>query len=106
MAESGLPGEHIVCYQLTDSDNCLADVIDGCCVEEDNVVGLIIANYGKSCFLPDEILNNGIPNTPPIYVVSLDDGEKVFDFMSTQVNMGDIRVKVLVESDVDPEKAA
>jgi len=103
MAEGCFPGEHIVCYQLTDSDNCLADVVDECCEEEDNVVGLIIANYERSCFLPDEILKNGIPKAPPIYVVSVDDGGQILDFLSAQVNMGDVQVKVVIESIVDPE---
>ena len=102
-SDSDLPGEHIICYQLTDSENSLLKVVEECCEEEANVVGLIIVNFEKSCYLSDKILKNGIPQAPPIYVVAVEDGEQIFDFISAQVSMGDAQVKVLVESVVDPE---
>ena len=102
-SDSDLPGEHIICYQLTDSENSLLKVVEECCEEEANIVGLIIVNSEKSCYLPDEILKNGIPQVPPIYVVSVEDGEDIFDFISAQVSEGDAQVRVLVESVVDSE---
>ena len=104
-SDSDLPGEHIICYHLTNSENSLPAVVEECCEDESNVVGLIIVNFEKNCFLPDEILKNGIPQAPPIYVVSVEDGEQIFDFISAQVNVGNTQVRVLVESVVDSESA-
>jgi len=81
--------------------NSLLEVVEECCEDEANVVGLIVVNFQKSCFLPDDILKNGVPQVPPIYVVSVEDGEQLLDFMSAQVNEGDVQVKVLVENTLD-----
>ena len=102
-SDSGIPGEHIICYQLTISDNSLLEVVEECCEDESNVVGLIIVNFEKSYYLPDKILKNGVPQAPPIYVVSVEGGEQIFDFINAQTNVGDAQVRVLVESVVDPE---
>ena len=102
-SDSDLPGEHIIFYQLTHSVNSLLEVAEECCEDEANVVGLIVVNFEKSCFLPDDILKNGVPQGPPMYVVSVEDGEQLFDFMSAQVSEGDVQVKVLVESSLDAD---
>jgi len=100
-SDSGVPGEHIICYQLTISDNSLQEVVEECCEDESNVVGLIIVNFEKSYYLPNNVLKNGVPQAPPIYVVSVGDGEQIFDFINAQVDVGDAQVRVLVESVVD-----
>ena len=55
----------------------------------------------SSNFLPGEILNRGVPQKPPIYVVTQEDGELILEFFNTQVDDGEIKVKVLAENDVD-----
>ena len=99
--DSDLPSEHVIYYQLTDTEKSLVDVVEEHCDEDSNVVGLIIINFMSSNFLPSEILNRGMPQKPPIYVVTQEDGEQIIEFFNTQVNDGDIKVKVLAENDVD-----
>jgi len=99
--DSDPPSEHVIYYQLTDMEKSLVDVVEEHCDEESNVIGLIIINFMSSNFLPGEILNRGMPQKPPIYVVTREDGEQILEFFSTQVDDGDIKVKVLAENDVD-----
>ena len=67
---------------------------------ESNVVGLIIINITNSTFLSDKFITRYIPPTPPVYVVSAEDGEQLRKFVKMHEE-GSIQIKVSVESAVD-----
>jgi len=99
--DSNVTDEHVIYYQLTESDESLTDVVKKCCDNKPNVVGLIIVHYLPSNFLSTELLKEGVPQKPPIYVVSCDDGEDIMHLDAFNVNEGDLKVRMTVESEVD-----
>lgn len=99
--DSDLPSEHVIYYQLTDTEKSLMDVVQEHCDEASKVVGLIVINFMSSNFLPGKILIKGIPQKPPMYVVTQEDGEQIIEFFKAEVDVGDIKVKVVAENEVD-----
>ena len=99
--DTDVAGEHVIHYQLTESDESLADVVKKHCDNKPNIVGLIILHYLPSNFLSNDLLKEGIPQKPPIYVVSCEDGEDIIHLDAFNVNEGDLKVRVKVESEVD-----
>jgi len=98
-------GDHVIYYQLTESDKSLTDVVKKCCDNKPNVVGLIIVHYIPSNSLSNEFLKQGIPQYPPVYVVSCEDAERIIDLDGFNLNEGDLIVRVKVESQVDSESS-
>ena len=99
--DTDVADEHVIYYQLTDTEKSLTDVVKKHCDNRPNVIGLIIINYLPSNFLPDDILKEGIPSQPPIYVVSCENAEQLLDLDSVNVTDGDLKVRVQFESEVD-----
>jgi len=99
--DANVNDEHVVYYQLTDTEKSLAGIVKELCDTSPNIVGMIIMNYLPSNYLQDDILKDGIPPWPPIYVVSCKDAEQLMIFDSVNVNEGDLMVRVQVESEID-----
>ena len=91
-------GEHVTYRILTDSDKTLRSIIDD--YVQSNVVGLIIINSTNSTFLSDEFITRYVPPTPPVYILSSEDGERLRQFVKTHEE-GSIQIKASVESAVD-----
>ena len=91
--------EHVTYHILTDSDKTLSSVIEHY-LEEYNIVGLVIVNNTNSTSLSNDIITRYIPPTPPVYVVSSGDGERLSAFVKGH-DEGAVQIKVLVESAVD-----
>lgn len=102
--ETEMTSGHVTYYQLTESDESVANVVEKHFANKPNVVGLVIINFTSSNFLSNEILKGGIPNIPPIYVVSCEDGEHIVDLDAFNVNEGDLKIRVQVSSDSGPSK--
>ena len=90
--------EHVTYHALTDSDKNLASAIE--CHMWNNIVGLIIINSTDSLFLSDDFRGRYVPETPPVYIISSGDGEKLRKFVEAHED-GSVLIKVLVESSVD-----
>ena len=92
-------GEYVTYHKLTDSDDSLSAVMAN--YTEPNIVGLIIINTSNSRTLSSDFINKAdIPTTPPVYIISLEDGDKLRAFFNTH-DEGAVQIKVFVESSVD-----
>ena len=92
-------GEYVTYHKLTDSDDSLSAVMAN--YAEPNIVGLIIINTFNSITLSSGFINKAdIPTTPPVYILSLEDGDKLRAFFNTH-DEGAVQIKVYVESPVD-----
>ena len=92
-------GEYVTYHKLTDSDDSLSAVMAN--YGEPNIAGLIIINTSNSTTLSSDFINKeDKPTTPPVYIISLEDGDKLITFVSTR-DEGAVQVKVHVESTVD-----
>ena len=97
--EQKICGEYVTYHKLTDSDDSLSTVMAN--YAEPNIAGLIIINTSNSTTLSSDFINKADqPTTPPVYIISLEDGDKLTTFVSTH-DKGAVQVKVLVESTVD-----
>ena len=96
--DSDVGSEHVTYHALTDSDKNLASAIER--YVESHVVGLIIINSIDSLFLSDDFRGRYVPETPPVYIISSGDGEKLRKFVKAHED-GSVLIKVLVESAVD-----
>ena len=90
-------GEYVTYHKLTDSDDSLSAVMAK--YTEPNIVGLIIINTCNSTILSSDFINNAA-STPPVYIISLGDGEKLRAFVNAH-DEGAVQIKVYVESTVD-----
>ena len=91
--------EYVTYHKLTDSDDSLSAVMAN--YAEPNIAGLIIINTSNSTTLSSDFINKADqPTTPPVYIISLEDGDKLTTFVSTR-DEGAVQVKVHVESTVD-----
>ena len=95
---SDVGSEHITFHLLTGSDESLSTVIER--YVESNVVGLIIINSTDSLFLSNDFKGRYVPPTPPAYIISSGDGEKLRKLVEAH-DEGFVQTKVLVESAVD-----
>ena len=92
-------GEYVTYHKLTGSDNSLSAVMAN--YAEPNIAGLIIINTTNSTtLLSDFISKADQPATPPVYIISLEDGNKLTTFVNTHDEEA-VQVKVHVESTVD-----
>ena len=93
-------GEYVTYHKLTDSDDSLSAVMAN--YAEPNIVGLIIINTCNSTTLSSDFINKADKpsSTPPVYIISLGDGEKLRAFVNAH-DEGAVQVKVYVESIVD-----
>ena len=96
--ESDVGSEHVTYYTLTDADETLSTVMER--YVESNVVGLIIINCTNTTVLSDKFNARYVPPTPPVYIISSGDGEKLRKFVEAH-DEGLVQIKVLVESAVD-----
>ena len=96
--DSDVGSEHVTFHQLTDSDESLTIIIER--YVESNAVGLIIINSTESLFLSDDFKGRYVPSTPPVYIISSGDGEKLRRLVEAH-DEGVVLIKVLVESAVD-----
>ena len=96
--ESDVGSEHVTYHKLTDADETLSTVTER--YIESNVVGLIIINSTNSTVLSNEFNARYVPPTPPVYIISVGDGEKLRKFVEAH-DEGLVQIKVLVESAVD-----
>jgi len=98
---SEIYGENVVFYKLANAEESLADVISKKCSDDVDsmTVGFIIANITPDTALPSEVLKKGIPENPPVYIVSSNDGEQIESLLS-QYGIR-LQVKVLGESNED-----
>ena len=96
-------GEYVVFYKLANAEESLKDVTKKCCKHEDDcvTVGLIIGNTESNIVLPSRVLKEGKPKWPPIYIVSLEDGEQIEALLNQYTDVEDLQVKVLAESEND-----
>ena len=93
-------GEYVTYHKLTDSDDSLSAVMAN--YAEPNIVGLIIINTTNSTILSSDFINKaGRPLMPPVYIISLEDGEKLSKFVNDH-DEGAVQIKVYAESVVDP----
>ena len=92
-------GEYVTYHKLTGSDDSLPTVMAN--YAEPNIVGLIIINTTNSTTLSSDFINKADqPATPPVYIISLEDGNKLTTFVNTH-DKGAVQVKMHVESSVD-----
>ena len=96
-------GEYVVFYKLANAEESLKDVTKKCCKHDDDcmTVGLIIGNTKSNIVLPSRVLKEGKPKWPPIYIVSLEDGEQIEALLNRYTDVEDLQVKVLAESEND-----
>ena len=88
---SEIDGKYVTYHKLTNSDKSLSTIMTR--YSKSNIVGLIIINTTNSVCLADDFANKGdIPLIPPVYIVSLDDGEALEEFLRLQE--GFIQIKV------------
>jgi len=97
---SGIPSEHVTYHQLSASGESLTAVVDEYITTESNLIGLIVINSTASRFLSASVIDKTMAPQLPVYVVSLEDGIQIEDFVSQQKE-GDVQVKILIESAVD-----
>lgn len=91
-------GEHVTYHILTPLDDSLSTVMAE--YTESNIVGLIIINTTNSTFLSNDFIKNAKNVTPPVYVISSRDGERLKEFVTSH-DEGAVQIKVSVESAVD-----
>ena len=92
-------GEYVTYHKLTNLDDSLSTVMAK--YAESNIVGLIVINTTNSTTLSYDFINEAeIPSTPPVYIVSSEDGEKLIKFADKH-DQGAIQIKVHLESTVD-----
>jgi len=93
--DNSISGEHISYIRVADTNETLCSVVENC---SSILQGLIIINSVPSLILPNEFIIDGIPKELPVYVISLDDGKQVDEFISKR-EPGDVQLKVVVEID-------
>ena len=97
---SDIASEHVTYHKLCASDESLTALVDEYIVTESNIIGLIVINSHSSRCLSNSIVDNTTAPQLPVYVVSLEDGHSIEDFVSEQKE-GDVQIKILIESAVD-----
>ena len=91
--------EYVTYHKLTDLDDNLSAVMVQ--YAKQNIVGLIIINTTNSTALSYDFINKAeIPSTPPVYIISSEDGEKLKNFVNKH-GEGAVQIMVHLESTVD-----
>lgn len=94
-----ISGEYITYHKLTDTVENFSAVVAK--HAESNVIGLVVINTVNSTFLANDFVNViDKSSAPPVYVVSLEDGEQLIAFIKAH-DKGAVQIKVLVESLAD-----
>ena len=91
---SEIDGKHATYHKLTNSDKSLSTIMTR--YSKSNIVGLIIINTTNGVSLVDELVNRrDMPLIPPVYIVSLDDGNALEEFFGLQEGVN-VQIKVVL----------
>lgn len=94
---SEIDGKHATYHKLTNSDKSLSTIMTR--YSKSNIVGLIIINTTNGVSLADELVKRDIPLIPPVYIVSLNDGELLEEFFGFQEGVN-VQIKVALMNSV------